>query len=94
MAILPTVNVQQAVEQLPVLVQQGAAVEIPPRGTLSPAEEIRDVMEISSVLPVRRVDESLGADPEGKEGGNASKKKKLRNAGKSVGGRRVLDVKA
>ncbi|MHB8422459.1 MAG: hypothetical protein ACYC9S_11610 [Leptospirales bacterium] len=94
MGILPTVNVQQVVEQLPAIVQQGATVEIPPRGTLTPPEGILDVVEIQSVLPVRRVDESDGTSPKRKDGQDRSRKKKVRNTESSPESGRVLDVKA
>ncbi len=96
MGILPTVNVQQAVEQLPVIVQQGAMVEVGPKGAIPvPPEEIRDVVEISSVPPVRPVEESDESVQNPEDGdGRGRKKKKLRSSGVLPDKGKALDVKA
>ncbi|MHB1285256.1 MAG: hypothetical protein ACYCYP_01630 [Leptospirales bacterium] len=99
MGILPTVNVQQVVEQLPAIVQQGAMVEVSPKGTLPVIpDEIRDILEISSVSPVRPVGEPDGSvrkpEEEDDPGLPGRKKKKSRIPGGQPDKGGSLDVKA
>ncbi len=99
MGILPTVNVQQVVEQLPAIVQQGAMVEVSPKGTVPVIpDEIQDILEISAVPPVRPVGESDGSvgkpEEEGDSGSPGQKKKKDRIPGGQPDKGGSLDVKA
>lgn len=61
MGILPTVGVQQVVEQLPVLAQQASLPAGPGALPVPPAPEgIRDVMEIARAARLEPVEEFSG----------------------------------
>lgn len=93
MGILPTVGVQQAVEQLPVIVQQGAAGGDPK--AVPPSEASRDVVEVSPVPPVPPVGKGREASPSrnGEEDVDSSGDRKRRGKGRTSKGRR-LDIRA
>ena len=98
MGVLPTVGVQQVVEQLPVLAQQTALPAGP--GALPPQaspEGIRDVVEISRAVRVEPVggfseSESRTETPDPPDGrDHPSSSRKGRDRRKS---RRTLDTRA
>jgi hypothetical protein len=94
--ILPTVGVQQAVEQLPVIVQQGVPAGGEPKAVLpSEPDRVKDVVEVSSVTPLLPVGKGREASSsqKGEDGVDTGWEKKRRGKGKTSKGRR-LDLRA